>query len=162
MPADTAMAKQHAPAGLRTADLNVAEQFVLWALRTRLEGAAKRDRLGEGFRLARDDAAGGVALEAFEPWFDVLATYCWRNLYLHRAPCSCVSGDEWAMLDLVASAQAGDETRLCRVAAVLVHPQAVGFLQDASRTFAAALCRLGLHLSGDRMPRARGASALLH
>jgi hypothetical protein len=100
------MAGQRGAAGLSTADFNIAEQFVLWALRTRLEGAAKRDRLEEGFRLARDDAAGGVALGAFESWFETLATNCWRDLHLHRAPCSCLSGDEWAVLDLVASAQA--------------------------------------------------------
>jgi hypothetical protein len=73
--------------GWRAADLNIAEQFVLWALRTRLEGAAKRDRLEEGFRLAQDDVSGSAALAAFEPWFGALASHCWRDLYLHRTPC---------------------------------------------------------------------------
>lgn len=111
------------------ADLDVAEQFVLWALRTRLESAAKRSHLEHGFHLAHGIATGGAALAAFEPWFALLATHCWRDLYLHRAPCPCLSDDERAMLDLVASAQAGDEMRLYRLAAGLVHPRAIGFLQ---------------------------------
>jgi hypothetical protein len=161
MAAGGAMVEQHGPAQL-SAGLNIAEQFVLWALRTRLEGAIKHDRLEEGFRLARDGATGGAAREAFEPWFAVLAGHCSRVLYLHQAPCPCLSGDERAMLDLVASAQAGDEARLHRVAAALVHPRAIGLLLECSQSFAAALCRLGLHLSGHGMQPARGASVLLH
>jgi hypothetical protein len=157
-----AMAEQHDPALDSAADLDIAEQFVLWALRIRLEGVAKRGRLEEGFRLAHDDAAGGAALKAFEPWFEVLAGHCRRDLYLHHAPCPCLSGDERAMLDLVASAQAGDERHLCRVAAGLVHPRAIGLLQEASRRFAAALCLLGLHLRWRRMQLGRGASVRLH
>jgi hypothetical protein len=76
------------------ADLNLAEQFVLWALRTRLEGAAKRPHLEHGFRLAHDPATGDAALRAFEPWFAVLAGHCRRDRYLHRAACPCLSGDE--------------------------------------------------------------------
>jgi hypothetical protein len=41
MARDQAMVEQHCRTPLTTADLDVAEQFVLWALRTRLEGAAK-------------------------------------------------------------------------------------------------------------------------
>lgn len=66
------------------------------------------------------------------------------------------------MLDLVASAQAGDEARLYRVATILVHPPAIEFLQEASRTFAGALCRLRLHLSGRPMRSGQGAAGLLH
>jgi DNA-binding PadR family transcriptional regulator len=80
------MAGQRGRYGQNAADLNVAEQFVLWALRTRLEGAAKLDRLEEGFRLASDSASGSAARAAFEPWFDVLATHCWRDIYVHRTP----------------------------------------------------------------------------
>jgi hypothetical protein len=156
-----AMAEQHEPA-LSTADLNVAEQFVLWALRTRLEGAGKRGHLEVGFRLARDAATGGAAIGAFEPWFEVLAGHCWRDLYLHYAPCQCLSGDERAMLDLVASAQAGDEARLHRVAAALVHPRAIGLLEEARRRFATALCRLGLHLPRRPAPVGPAASPRLH
>jgi hypothetical protein len=74
--------------GPMTADLNLAEQFVLWALRTRLEGAAKRDRLAEGFSLACDGVSDGAARAAFEPWFEVLATHCRRDLYFasHALP----------------------------------------------------------------------------
>jgi hypothetical protein len=64
---------------------------------------------------------GGSARAAFEAWFHVLATHCRRDLYLHRVPCPCLSADEDAMLDLVASAQAGDDLRLRRRAAGLVH-----------------------------------------
>jgi hypothetical protein len=152
----------HGQHGWSAADLNVAEQFVLWALRTRLEGAAKRDRLEEGFRLAQDDISGSAALAAFEPWFGVLASHCWRDLYLHRTPCPCLSGDERALLDLVASAQAGQEARLRLVAATLVHPRAVALLLSASRTFAGALRPLGLHLSGGGAQSARSAAATLH
>jgi len=134
---------------------------VLWALRTRLEGAAKIDRLEEGFRLAQA-GTGSAARAAFEPWFEVLATHCWRDLYLHRTPCPCLSGDEQAMLDLVASAQAGDEAHLQRLAATLVHPRAIGLLLRASRTFAGALSRLGLHLSGREAQPGPGATARLH
>jgi hypothetical protein len=98
--------------GRMVADLNVAEQFVLWALRTRLEGAATRGRLEEGFRVAGDGASGRAAGAAFEPWFDALAMHCRRDLYLHRMACPCLSGDEQAMLDLLANAQAEDEARL--------------------------------------------------
>ena len=143
-------------------DLNVAEQFVLWALRIRLEGAGKRAHLEHGFRLARDHAAGGAALAAFEAWFEVLAMHCWRDLHLHRAPCPCLSGDERTMLDLVARAQAGDEIRLRRVAAGLVHPRAIGLLQESSRTFALALCLLGLRLSGRSLRPGRSAAGPLH
>lgn len=87
------------------ADLYVAEQFVLRALRTRLEGPSGQSRLEQGFRLARDDANGG-ALAAFEPWFAVLAANCRRDLYLHRALCPCLSGDELAMLELAATRRA--------------------------------------------------------
>jgi hypothetical protein len=145
---------------LSAGDLNLAEQFVLWALRTRLEGAAKRAHLEHGFRLARDPATGDAALRAFEPWFAVLAGCCWRDLYLHHAACPCLSGDERAMLDLVRSAQEGDATGLDRLAAGLVHPRATGLLQDASGAFAAALCRLGLHLSGHKPPPGRDAARL--
>ena len=45
------MVAQDDPGPLSVADLNVAEQFVLWAVRTRLEGAARREHLEHGFRL---------------------------------------------------------------------------------------------------------------
>jgi hypothetical protein len=101
------MTDPHGPIPTGAAGLNVAEQFVLWALRTRREGAAKRGHLDHGFRLTRDPATGGAALSAFDAWFEVLAGHCRRDLYLHRAPCPCLSGDERAILDLVASAQGG-------------------------------------------------------
>jgi hypothetical protein len=156
------MAEPHAAGPLGVAELEVGEQFVLWAVRTRLEGAAARARLERGFELAQDTAMGGTARAAFEAWFHVLATHCWRDLYLHRAPCPCLSADERALLDLVASAQAGDDVRLRRSAAGLVHPRAIGPLQRYSRIFAAALRRLGLHLRdrGDRPWQA--APATLH
>jgi hypothetical protein len=135
---------------------------LLWALRTRLEGAAKQSNLAHGFRLARDAAMGGSALASFETWFQVLATHCWRDLYLHRAPCPCLSTDERAMLDLVANAQAGDEMRVHRLAAGLVEPQAIGCLQQCSRSFAAALCRLGLRLPDRPRQAWRSAPATLH
>ena len=151
------------PHGPTVADLNVAGQFVVWALRTRLEGAAKLDRLEEGFRLAQGGMTGGAALAAFETWFAILANHCGRDLYLHRTPCPRLCGDERAMVDLVASAQAGDETRLHRVAATLVHPCAIGLLLSANRAFAGALSQLGLHLAGGRAQPGRGsAAARLH
>jgi hypothetical protein len=153
---------QHMTADLGVADLDLAEQFVLWALRTRLQGTAKRKHLEHGFRLAHDASIGGAALAAFEPWFEVLAGNCWRDLYLHYAPRPCLSADERDMLDLVASAQAGDETRLYRVAAGLVHPRAIGLLQHSSRSFAAALRRLNLRLAERPMPPRRGTPAMLH
>jgi hypothetical protein len=64
------------------------------------------------------------------------------------------------MLDLVTSAQEGDETRLHRLAAALVHPRATGLLHEASRAFAAALCRLGLHLSGHETHPGRDAAGV--
>jgi hypothetical protein len=156
------MAERAREIPLTAADLNVAEQFVLWALRTRLEGSAKLDRLDQGFRLAQDRAGGGVALAAFERWFSVLARSCWRDLYLHRARCTCLSGDERTMLDLVATAQTGDEAGLDRIAAALVHPNAHESLLAASRRFAGALARLGLELPTRSGPAGRPASARLH
>ena len=156
------MVAQDDPGPLSVADLNVAEQFVLWAVRTRLEGAARREHLEYGFRLAHDLPSGGAALAAFESWFEVLARQCWRDLYLHRAPCPCLSDDERAMLDLVASAQLDDERRLHRAARGLVQPQAIESLQQSSRTFAAALCELGLRLSGRPLLARRSAPAMLH
>ena len=150
------------PGPLSVADLNVAEQFVLWAVRTRLEGAARREHLEYGFRLAHDLPSGGAGLASFKSWFQVLATHCWRDLYLHRAPCPCLSADERTMLDLVASAQVGDERRLHRAAAGLVQPQAMKSLQQSSRTFAAALRELGLRLSGRPLSPWRSAPAMLH
>jgi hypothetical protein len=156
------MVAQDGPGPLGVADLNVAEQFVLWALRTRLEGAARRAHLEHGFRLAHDLPSGGAGLAAFESWFGVLASHCWRDLYLHRAPCPCLSADERAMLDLVASAQLGDVRRLQRAAAGLVQPQAIAALKQSSRSFAAVLCRLGLRLSGRPLLPWRSAPATLH
>ena len=66
------------------------------------------------------------------------------------------------MLDLVASAQLGDERRLHRAAAGLVQPQAIESLQQASRIFAAALRELGLRLSGRPLLPWRSAPAMLH
>jgi hypothetical protein len=160
MATGAAMAERTGGGQRDAADLNLAEQFVLWALRTRLEGRSELSRLEEGFRLAHDQAAGGAALEAFEPWFVVLATGCWRDLYLHRSSCPCLSGDERAMLDLIASAQVADEQRLRRIAAALVHPRARESLLAASRRFAQALERLGLRLWARPAPRA--AAAWLH
>jgi hypothetical protein len=142
------------------ADLNVAEQFVLWALRTRLEGAGKLDRLEEGFRLAGDGTAGGAARAAFEPWFAALAS---PLLPRSLPPSHALSVSERRRArhgGLVASAQAGDEARLQRVAATLVHPRGIGHLLGASRRFAGALRLLDLHLSGAQ-PGA-GAAALRH
>jgi hypothetical protein len=156
------MTERHGSGPQSVADLEVAEQFVLWALRTRLEGAARRSNLEYGFRLARDAATGGAALASFEAWFQILASYCWRDLYLHRAPCPCLSADERDMLDLVASAEAGDEGRLYRLAAGLVHPRAIGLLQERSRSFAAALLRLGLSVSGRPVTRPSNTAAVLH
>ena len=156
------MAERVRETPLTAADLNIAEQFVLWALRTRLEGTSKLDQLDEGFRLAQDCAEGGAALAAFEPWFSVLATSCWRDLYLHRARCPCLSSDERTMLDLVATAQTGDEAGLDRIAAALVHPSAHESLLAASRRFAGALSRLGLQLPRRPGPSGRPASARLH
>jgi hypothetical protein len=156
------MSAQDDPGPFGVADLNLAEQFVLWALRTRLQGAAKRAHLEHGFRLAHDAAIGGAALAAFESWFDVLCGNCWRDLYLHHAPCPCLSDDERGMLDLAASGQAGDEPRLYRVAAGLVHPRAIGLLQQSSRSFAAALRRLNLRLAERPIRPQRRAPATLH
>jgi hypothetical protein len=156
------MAERTREMPLTAADLNVAEQFVLWALRTRLEGSSKLDRLDEGFRLAQDRAGGDAALAAFERWFSVMATSCWRDLYLHRARCPCLSGDERTMLDLVATAQTGDEPGLDRIAAALVHPSAHESLRAASRRFASALSRLGLELPPGPGPSGQAASARLH
>ena len=64
------------------------------------------------------------------------------------------------MVGLVASAQAGDEARLHRLAATLVHPRAIGLLLGASRSFAGALCMLGLHLSGREAQPGPGAAPL--
>ena len=156
------MTDQYDPTQASVAGLRVAEQFVLWALWTRLEGTAKRAHLEKGFRLAGDEASGAASLAAFESWFEVLAGHCRRDLHLHRARCPCVSGDECAMLDLAASAQAGDEIRLYRGAAVLVHPGAIALLQGSSRALAAALCRLGLHLSHRPAWTGRGIPVRLH
>jgi hypothetical protein len=156
------MVEPHATAPQGVADLDVAAQFVLWAVRTRLEGAAARARLERGFELAQDAAMGGSARAAFEAWFHVLATHCRRDLYLHRVPCPCLSADEDAMLNLVASAQAGDDLRLRRRAAGLVHRRAIGALQRYSRILGAPLSRLGLRLT-DRAPQPWGsAPAMLH
>jgi hypothetical protein len=133
---------------------------VLWALRTRLEGAATRGRLEEGFRVAGDGASGRAAGAAFEPWFDALAMHCRRDLYLHRMACPCLSGDEQAMLDLLANAQAEDEARLRGLATALVHPRAIGRLLSATGSFADALRRLGLHLSGGEAQPGPGAARL--
>jgi hypothetical protein len=155
------MAEPHPSGPPSVADLDLAEQFVLWAVRTRLEGAAGRGRLEHGFKLAAGPVMDGAALASFETWFHLLATHCRRDLYLHRAHCACLSADERAMLDLIASAQAGDDMRLHRVAAGLVDPQAIGALQRSSCIFAAALCRLGLRLSdGARRPWGRAAARL--
>jgi hypothetical protein len=156
------MSAQDDAGPLGVADLNVAEQFVLWALRTRLEGASRRAHLEHGFRLAHDAAIGGAALAAFESWFDLLSGNCWRDLYLHIPPCPCLSDDERAMLDLVTSAQASDEMRLHQIAAGLVHPRAIGLLQQSSRSFAAALRRLNLRLAERPLSPWRSASAMLH
>jgi hypothetical protein len=150
------MTEQDDAEPLGVADLNIAEQFVLWALRTRLGGTAKREHLEHGFRLAHDAAIGGAALAAFESWFDVLSRNSWRDLYLHYPPCPCLSDDERGMLDLVASGQAGDEPRLYRVAAGLVHARAIALLQQSSRSFAVALRRLNLRLPGRPMRPWRG------
>jgi hypothetical protein len=160
--ASALMVQRDARTPLTAADLNVAEQFVLWALRTRLEGRSKLDQLEKGFRLAHDRARGGAALEAFEPWFSALATSCRRDLYLHRAPCPCLSGDERIMLDLVASAQVGDEAGLHRIAATLVHPRAHGSLIAASRRFGDALNRLELYLPRQSASPGQIAPARLH
>ena len=130
------MVAQDDPGLLSVADLNVAEQFVLWAVRTRLE-AQPDASISSGFRLAHDLPSSG-ALAAFGSWFQVLATHCRRDLHLHRAPCPCLSAEERTMLDLVASSQLDDERRLHRAAAGLVHPRAIRLLQQSSRTFAAA------------------------
>jgi hypothetical protein len=42
------MAEPHASGPLCVADLDFAEQFVLWALRTRLEGAGRQSNLEHG------------------------------------------------------------------------------------------------------------------
>jgi hypothetical protein len=162
MAAGAGIAAQHDPVRQSVRDLNVAEQFVLWALRTRLAGPTKRAHLEHGFRLARDPPVGGAALAAFESWFDVLSGNCWRDLYLHHAPCPCLSDDERGMLDLVARAQARDEVRLYLVAAGLVHPRAIGRLQHSSRIFATALRELGLRLSGRPLLPGPSAPATLH
>jgi hypothetical protein len=47
------MVEPRASAPQGVADLDVAAQFVLWAVRTRLEGAAARARLERGFELAQ-------------------------------------------------------------------------------------------------------------
>jgi hypothetical protein len=154
----TLMAEPAREMPLTAADLSVAGQFVLWALRTRLEGSSKL--LDEGFRLAQDRAGGGAALAAFESWFSVMATSCWRDLYLHRARCPCLSGDERTMLDMVATAQLGDEAGLDRIAAALVHPSAHESLLAASRRFAGTLSRLGLQLPP--RPGPSGRPARLH
>jgi hypothetical protein len=156
------MAGQQGTTPMSVADLEVAEQFVLWALRTRLESAGRQSNLEHGFRLAHNAATGGAALASFESWFEALALHCWRDLYLHRAPCPCLSADERAMLDLVASAQASDEMRLHHIAAGLVHPCAIERLQQASRIFSAALRGLGLRLSGRPLLPWRSALATLH
>jgi hypothetical protein len=157
-----AIAGQQGTTPTSVADLEVAEQFVLWALRTRLKGAARQRNLEHGFRLAHDAATGGAALASFESWFEALALHCWRDLYLHRAPCPCLSADERAMLDLVASAQASDEMRLHHIAAGLVHPRAIERLQQSSRNFAAALSRLGLRLTDRARRPSGGVPATLH
>jgi len=154
-----------APTGrlpLSVADLSTGEQLLLWAIRTRLEG---RDRLGkvqEAFALAAHPHPGSV-FACFEPWFLVLSSHARRDLLLHRAPCPCVSADELAMVQLVATQQAGAPARSAELARDLVEPGMVDALLETAGTLAAALGRLGLVLPQRRtLLRPSPASAQLH
>jgi hypothetical protein len=156
------MVEPHAAAPQGVADLDVAAQSCSGPC-ARGSKAPPRALVSSAASSSPKDAAmGGSARAAFEAWFHVLATHCRRDLYLHRVPCPCLSADEDAMLNLVASAQAGDDLRLRRRAAGLVHPRAIGALQRYSRILGAALSRLGLRLT-DRAPQPWGsAPAMLH
>jgi hypothetical protein len=69
------MVEPHAAAPQGVADLDVAAQFVLWAVRTRLEGAAARARLERGFELAQDAAWAARRVRRSKP-----GSMCWRRI----------------------------------------------------------------------------------
>jgi hypothetical protein len=146
------MSEDHLPAWtgvereLTCADLSVGEQFLIWAVRTRLDGPTRLADVRAGFGLASDARLQWGAFSAFETWFLTIAAHCRRDLYLHRACCPALGPDEVAMLELVASRQAGIDPGAERLAGMLVRAEAVALLLHASEKLGAGLRGLGLVL----------------
>ena len=117
------MVAQDDPELLSVADLNVAEQFVLWAVRTRLEGRnqTRASRAASDWRMIFRAAAPGARRSNRGSKF-------WRRIAgaisTSTAPCPCLSAER-TMLDLVASSQLDDE-------GVCIEPRRAWFIRGRS------------------------------
>lgn len=144
-------------------ELTLAEQFVLWAFRARLEGPQHLFSVRFGFHLASENGSDRDAFPQFEELFNLIAAHCRRDLWFHRRRCCLVSPDEQTILTLIAAQQAGEHALARHCVGVLVVDQAMAMVLCSARRFGAGLAHNGLILPlRKQQARPTVASASVH
>jgi hypothetical protein len=164
MPRTATPAQRGRPPSRAVADLVLAEQIVVWALRRYRAGAAGLEPLAGTFR--RVFGLDGVerALAAFGQFIAALE----RHSRQREAPPADdgdpaeyrlrLSATEACVLRLLAAAQGDDPLTASAVATWLVRPAGQGRLLDGAIAFAASLARAGQSLPLDPVAPGLGAA----
>ncbi len=150
-------------ATLAVPELETAEQFTLWAIRSWVEAHKASttifDRLAKGFDLA------GVpdGLFALDEMLSVIAASSCVQIDVRCVRCQSIGDGESAMLKILIAAQAGRLTSVRDGFANWLPPAAVRLAADAARRFAASLWSAGMVLpSRQQLPVALPRTSISH
>jgi hypothetical protein len=145
---------------LEAGSLVYAEQLVLWAARRWLAGRLDWWRVEEEFFFACGCVRARRAVDALDRLLAILDAAARRPVCLHRLACRHISGDEQALLTLVAAYQAGRTSQALALLEWLLPEAAARQARGPAAALAAALKESGRILP-TRIP-AGGASHTLH
>lgn len=150
-------------ATLAVPELETAEQFTLWAIRSWVEAYKAStpifDRLAKGFDLA--GAPDG--LFALDEMLSVVAASSCVQIDVRCIRCQSIGDGEGAMLKILVAAQAGQLASVRDGFAIWLPPAAVRLAADAARRFAASLWSAGMVLpSRQQLPVNRRQESISH
>lgn len=150
-------------ATLTVPELETAEQFTLWAIRSWVEAYKAStpvfDRLAKGFDLA--GAPDG--LFALDEMLSVIAASSCVQIDVRCVRCQSIGDGECAILTVLVAAQTGRLTSVRDGFASWLPPAAVRLASDAARRFAAALWSAGMVLpSREHLPVSLPQASISH
>ena len=150
-------------ATLAVPELETAEQFTLWAIRSWVEAYKSStpifDRLTKGFNLA--GAPDG--LFALDEMLSVIVASSCVQVDVRCVRCQSIGDGESAMLKILAAAQEGRLTSVRDGFASWLPPAAVRLAADAARRLAASLWTAGMVLPArQQLPVARRQDVISH
>jgi hypothetical protein len=132
--------------------LPIGERFILWALRQwqceLVDWRHDRAMPPGGSPLVRGFGLAGLpdTLSEFAALMDVLLFGARRALAIHAPSCSCMSGDEAALIALCSLAQGDRDGLLLASLDAMMVPAAADAAALRFKLFAMALKEAGLHL----------------